>query len=283
MEPTKVEPRAVADAFAALGVRPGDMVGMHSRTSSLGRVLLNLAKHGREAMRQGVHDVIDGVLQAVGPDGLLMVPTFSFCFVGRPDTPPWHPEKSPSQTGRLTEELRRRADAVRSNHPTHSVACIGQGAEAICAGHERRTPLGLGTPFHRLAEQGGWLCYLGTDGATLSLLHVAEVVAGAPYVNVFNWGQLGWESRALVERDDGSVATVDIEECPGCSRNFGRFDEEAEKEGLFREGRVYEARTRLFPARDALELAADRIRREPGFFLCKRGTCPACDVRWEVI
>ena len=278
-----IDPRVVADSVAELGVRPGDMVGMHSRTLALGRVIVGLAKQGREAMTQGVHSVIDGVLRAVGPDGLVMVPTFSYCFAGRPNTPPWNPETTPSQTGWLTEELRLRPDSVRSDNPTHSVACIGRDAHEVTADHEKRTPLGEDSPFHRLAEHGGWICYLGTTGTTLSLLHVAEVVSGVPYVEVFCWAHAGWECAANVEREDGAVEVVSIRQCPGCSKNFGKFDVEAEKEGILRKGKVYDATTVLFRAQDAMDLAVDRIGKEPGFFLCERGTCPACDTRWAAL
>jgi aminoglycoside 3-N-acetyltransferase len=279
----KIEKAAVADGLAALGVERGDLLAMHTRVPALGRVAIELTKHGHEAMREGVHDLIDSVVQAVGPAGMLMVPTFSFCFVGRADTPPWHPRKAPSAVGWLTDELWRRPDAARSDHPTHSVGCIGPDAAGICTDHGFRTPLGLDTPFHRLALRRGKVCYFGTTGTTLSLLHVAEVVAGVPYVTVFNWGHVGWRSEALVERPDGSVATVPIDECPGCSENFGRFDVEAENEGLFREGRIYDAKVVVFSAFDALSLAVDRMKREPVFFLCPRGRCPACDTRWKAM
>lgn len=278
-----VDRKVVAEAFRRLGVEPGDKIGMHSDMPSLGSAIRNLKRQGREAMRQGVHQVIDGVLDAAGPEGLLMVPTFTYCFVGREESGPWHIEACKSQTGLLTEELRLRPDAVRSNHPTHSVAAIGKDAAAITADHDKRAPLGADSPFHRLADQDGWICYLGTNGKTLSLLHVAEVVSGAPYADVFPYEHLGWESKARVLREDGSVGVVEIPQCPGCSKSFGRFDVEAEKEGLFREGRVYESRARLFRAKDAIALAADRIRREPGFFLCERGTCPVCDTRRAAI
>ena len=283
MKSGRIDRAVIAEGLAELGVQDGDMIGLHSRIPALGRVVVDLVKQGKDVLRRGVHDVIDGFIKTIGPEGLLMVPTFSYCFVGRPNTRPWNPETSPSYVGLLTDELRRRADAVRSNNPTHSVACIGSNAEEIAADHENRTPLGADSPFHRLAQRDGWICYLGTTATTLSLLHVAEVVAGVPYVKVFNWGYLGWESAARIEGEDGAVEIVPIEECPGCSKNFGRFDIEAEKEGIFRRGRIYNAKTVLFRASDAMDLAVDRIHREPGFLLCERGACPTCDIRWETL
>ena len=278
-----IDKQVVADALSKIGVQPGDLVGLHSRIPSLGRVAIDMVKQGREAMRSGVHEVIDGFLQALGPKGLLMVPTFTYCFTGREEAPAWNRDRTPSRTGWLTDELWRREDAVRSNQPTHSVACIGADAEAITADHEDRTPLGEDSPFHRLAQRGGWICYLGTTGTTLSLLHVAEVVSGVPYVNVFPFAYAGWEEAARVEQEDGSVQVTPIEKAPGCSKNFGKFDAEAEKEGICRTTRIYDSPVTLFRAHDAMGLAIDRIHKEPGFFLCDRGTCPACDTRWATV
>ena len=279
MSEQDIDRKIVADALAQLGVQPGDGVGLHSRVPALGRVAINRMKQGREAMRQGVHEVIEGFKQAVGPEGLIMVPTFSYCFVGRELSPPWNRRTTPSQTGWLTDELWRRPDAVRSDNPTHSVAAIGPDAETVTADHEKRTPLGEDSPFHRLARQGGWICYLGTNGETLSLLHVAEVMSGVPYVDVFCWAHAGWRSAARVEKPDGTVEIAPIQQAPGCSRNFGKFDVEAEKEGILRKGRIYSAETVLFRASDAMDLAIDRIHKEPGFFLCEPGACPVCDTR----
>ena len=123
------------------------------------------------------------------------------------------------------------------------------------------------------------MMYLGTSAATLSLLHVAEAVAGSPYLDTFIWPHTGWEPVALVETPDG-VREIPQREVPGCSRSFGVFDEWAAQEGLFRDGELYGARVRVFRARAALELSADRLRKDPGCLLCPRGECPACDLRW---
>lgn len=277
-----IDKNIVAKALAGLGVARGDWMGMHSRMSSLGPVADALRAQGHEATALGCNAVIDGVLQAVGPDGLLMVPTFSYCFVGR-DCAPWNKRTSSSGTGKLTEALLRRPDAVRSNHPTHSVACIGRDAAKATADHENRTAFGVDSPYHRLAEAGGWMLYLGTAGATLSLLHVAEVLSGAPYVEAFCWEHAGWKPAARVENADGSVEIVAQRQAPGCSKNFVVFDVEAEKEGLLRHGKLYDAPLVLFRAADAIDLALDRIARDPTVFLCEPGACKTCDCRRRVL
>jgi len=267
------------------GVRRGDVIGLHSRVPSLGRIIVEIYRSGgEEAVRRAADDIVEGFLAALDPQaGTLCVPTFSYCFVGRAGTRPYNPETTPSEVGLLTNVVLERPDAVRSRHPTHSVAAIGARARELVAEHERRQPLGEDSPFHRLAQWGGWICYLGTNGNTLSLLHVAEVLAGVPYADVFRYEHLGWKSAALVERPDGGAEEVPIRLCPGCSRSFHRFDSLADRAGITRKTRIYGAPVVLFKAMDALDLAVARLKEDPGFLLCARGSCPACDVAWAAL
>jgi len=263
-----------------LSVKPGDAMALHSNVPSLGRILVKIQKTGgHQALEQAVYDIIDAFLDALGPDGLLMVPTFSYCYLGNKAI--YHPDKTPSKVGLLTNIFRQRSDAHRSLHPTHSVGAIGSGAAEIVKDHENKTPLGIDSPFHRLAKAGGWICNLGTDCETLSLLHVAEVIAQVPYINYFGYEYLGWKPAAMIERQDGSAEELPLREIPGCSENFGKFDDLMARAGITRTATIYKSRLVLFKAEEALELAVDQLKKEPFFFLCPRGRCPACDFRFN--
>jgi len=285
MTDLRVDVHRVADALSELGVGAGDLVALHSRVPALGRIVVDIFKQGGEpAVERAANDIVEGFLAAVGPKrGALCVPTFTYCFAGPEDATPYNPATTPSKVGMLTDLFFRRPDAVRSLSPTHSVAAIGARAEELVRDHNVSSPLGPGTPFHRLAEWGGWICYLGTNGNTLSLLHVAEAIAGVPYVDVFRYSHVGWRSAALIERPDGSVEEVPVAQAPGCSKHFHRFDALAEEAGIMRESRIYNARVVLFRAMDALEIAVEKLREAPGFFLCPQGECQTCDAAWEAL
>jgi aminoglycoside 3-N-acetyltransferase len=277
-----VEKAIIVSALHEMGIRSGDYIGLHANVPSLGRVLINVQKEGgTPAVHRAVNDVIDSFVSAVGWEkGLVMVPTFSYCFAGS-EYKPYHPRKSPSRVGLLTELFFNRPDAIRSLHPTHSVAAIGGRAGEITKDHEKKTALGIDSPFYRLAKLGGWICYLGTSSTTLSLLHVAEAVAGVPYLDTFCYGYLGWKGAAIVETNDGGVREVPLKDIPGCSENFGTFDQLMEKAGIIRKGDIYQSHVKLFKAGEALELAVDKLRQEPFWLLCPEGRCDACDVRWK--
>ncbi len=275
----------IVSELRAFGIRRGDMIGLHSSVLSLGRVMIDSQKKGGEdAVKKAVHDIIDAFVDAVSADeGLLMVPTFSYNFAGPKNAKVYHPRKTASGVGLLTDLFFRRPDAHRSLHPTHSVAAIGSSAEQFVKDHEKKTPLGIDSPFHRLAKRDGWICYLGTNSMTLSLLHVAEVLAKVPYLDVSPWGFRGQIEAALVEEDDGSVVEVPLRENPGCSLSFNKFDDLLAGAKTARFGKIYSSNVTIFKASEALELAVKKLQQDPFWLLCPKGSCQACDVRWQAV
>src|SRR5688572_31347016 len=99
-------------------------------------------------------ELIDQLLAAVGPSGLVVMPAFTY------DNETFAPDL-PGRTGALAEAFRRRAAAVRSAHPTYSLAAIGAGAEELLEGHERTGATAVDSPLDRLAAAGGLVLLLG--------------------------------------------------------------------------------------------------------------------------
>ena len=280
-----IDMELIAGPLREIGVKAGDALALHSNVPSLGRVMVQVFKQGgKAAVEQAVNDIIDGFLAAVNPKhGTLCVPTFSYCCAGAKGAMPFDPKATPSKVGMLTDIFFKRPDAVRSQSPSHSVAAIGARAEELIRDHDCASPLGVGTPFHRLAEWGGWICYLGTNGDTLSLLHVAEAITEVPYVTTLRYAYRGWRKACLTKQPDGSVKELPMTKVPGCSKHFHRFDALANDAGITRETRIYQSKVVLFRGMDALQLAVEKLRKEPDFFLCPKGTCQACDAAWAVM
>ena len=156
--------------FADVGVRPGGTLLVHSSLSSFGTV------------RGGEHTVIDALLETVGPDGLLAMPTHTWSTVSA-QQPIFHQHLSPSITGRITESFRLRPSAVRSLHPTHSVAAIGPDAHEFCSGHELySTPCSRTSPYGRVVARGGQVLMLGVGLDCLTLMHGIEEWAEVPWL-----------------------------------------------------------------------------------------------------
>ena len=126
----------ILSGLRRLGVREGDVILAHSSLSSFGYV------------EGGADTVIRALLDAVGPAGTVVVPTLSFGSVDESD-PYFSVNDTPSDTGRITEEFRKRPEARRSRHPLSSAAAIGKDAERI-AGGRQMTPCGEDSPYARV-------------------------------------------------------------------------------------------------------------------------------------
>ena len=105
--------------LCALGVESGDILFIHSSFKSLGPV------------DGGASTVVAALEDAVGPDGLVLMPSFSLV-PGDKDlrAAKWDRATTPSTVGWLTEYFRQMPGTVRSDHYSHAVAARGRRAEA---------------------------------------------------------------------------------------------------------------------------------------------------------
>jgi aminoglycoside 3-N-acetyltransferase len=163
----------IVSALRAVGVIPGDVVMFHSSLSSMGHVV------------GGAKAVIDGFLDAVGPAGTVAVPTLcnwesdeQHLVFAR-----WDVRRSPSFVGHITEALRLRPEAVRSDHATHSVAAIGARAAELIADHGsgglRPGPFGPAafareSPWEKLYQWNAAYCFIGVTFHVNTMVHYVE-------------------------------------------------------------------------------------------------------------
>ena len=103
----------------ALGVRPGGALLVHASLRALGPLPPG-----------GAEDVIRGLLEALGPDGTLLMPALSYASVS-PRSPVFDVLVTPSCVGALPEFFRTRPGTLRSVHPTHSVCALGRLAAEL--------------------------------------------------------------------------------------------------------------------------------------------------------
>jgi len=262
---------AAADLAAdlrRLGVRPGDVLIVHSSMKSIGRV------------QGGPKTVVATLQQAVGPRGTIVMPAFAFHFekVYAP-VEPYDPKTTPSKVGLLSETFRAMKDVQRSGHPTHSTAAWGAWAEELIACDWSPDDTRALRAMTAAAARGAKVLLIGCDFTALSLLHVAEELADAPYVKIFCERHLGWKPSARVKDVRGRPRSIALDNVPGCSRAFGAAQALAKKRGLLREGRLGQAACLWFDAQAVVDMAVAQVRRKPDFLLCPAGTCRDCDDR----
>lgn len=252
--------RQIEDALRAAGLDRGDLVMLHSSLSSMGHV------------EGGADAVIDAFLDVLGPEGTLMVPTF-----GSDAANPWEASTVPSGTGRITETLRQRPDAVRSIQPSHSVAAIGQHAKALTDGHIDVEALGIHSPLDKLALAGGHVFLLGVGHDANTMIHLGEARAESPYLHVPK------RPDAPVRMSNGSVVMKAYVECPGCSADFAKVERPMREADLIIDVRIGNARCQLMNAQALVDTVVAMIHQQPDAVLCDRPDCWSCVARRGVL
>jgi len=155
-----------------LGLESGDIVGVHSSLSSVGYV------------NGGANAVLDALLEVVGENGTIVMPTYSANLAKLERTPeeiamgvlwiykilPYYPNETPCTTGTIPEAFRKRKGVLRSLHHVFSLAAFGPHAqEIIDAGHKDSRQ-----GWKKLLELEGYILLLGVGLENCSAMHLAE-------------------------------------------------------------------------------------------------------------
>lgn len=177
---------SIAAQLLTLGVEPGETLLAHSSLSSLGWV------------NGGAVAAVQGLLDALGPDGTLVVPSQSADLSdpaawSRPPVPEdWWEEiraTMPAYDHRITptrgvgvipETVRTWPGALRSAHPQTSFAAVGPRAAEITGDHAPDCRLGERSPLARLEKLGARVLLLGAGYDACTSFHLAEYRIPSP-------------------------------------------------------------------------------------------------------
>jgi aminoglycoside 3-N-acetyltransferase len=258
-------PQMLSD-LEQIGIQRGDLLLVHSSFKALGPIDYSPS------------DVIHTMLQFLGTEGTLMMPTFTYSYSGITDIKPFHLLKTPGvSNGILTETLRKFPGTLRSAHPTYSVAASGKYAPQITQNKENATPLGRGSSYDIAYQSGAKVLLLGVCNNRNSMLHYAEVVSDVPYNNIPF--RAFWGKTALVEKDDHTVEVPLSDEFPGCSANFGVADAFFEEKKIMSKEKICSADSLCMNAKDIVAAAVDKFKEQPDWLLCDNFTCEPCSLR----
>jgi aminoglycoside 3-N-acetyltransferase len=243
---------SLARDFEALGVRAGDILLIHSSLRSLGWV------------SGGALAVVQALLDVLGPEGVLVVPSQT---TANRDPSSWQPAppehwwpaireslpgfdrtRTPSvNVGVITEQVRTWPGAVRSDHPQSSFAAIGPRAAELMEVHLTECHLGEQSPLAALEAAGAATLLLGVGFDKTTAFHLAEYrVPFAP--------RRGYACAVL--DPEGERRWIEYEDVALDDRDFALLGADFEREsGVVTSGPVGAARCRIFPIPEAVAYA----------------------------
>ena len=244
----------------SLGVKKGDHIGLGVSFKSVGHV------------EGGPLSFIETLLDVVGTEGTIMIPTYTQCFPllkikKKLVNYIFDYRSTPSNTGLVSETLRKYTGAIRSKHPTNSVAAIGKYAAFMTIGHDQNAS--AYGPYSKLAQISGKILCIGIGDKLVGIRHEAQSLAGlldiVPYRLGVEYLDEKGQLRLFVRRDKG-----------GCTKELPKLITILRESGFVRDGKIGLANSILLPAREALENMASTLKNKPALNLCDNISCLWC-------
>lgn len=253
----------IAEGLRGLGVGAGGRIFVHSSLRSLGHV-----EGGAEA-------VCAALRAAVGPEGTVAVPAFTWGANHDKETVTFDVARDPCrEVGIVPDTFRRLPEARRSEHVCHSMAAVGPLAGDLMG--DAVSPFGPGSSLHRLYGLDFTLVFLGCGLSSCTSLHTVEELAEVPYRY---WRHF---EGSVVVRPDGTRAPSRAREFLRYlpfRNDFSRAERAFEERGILRRGRVAGAAVILASVRDVVDAGLERVRADAGFLLSEPSR--ACLARWD--
>jgi len=130
-------------------------------------------------LEQPVESMIKAILQCLGPDQTLLLPTFTFSFC---KTGKYNAEETPSETGVLTEYFRKMPSVFRTRCPIYSFGVYGAKAHEFANLKLGESCWGAGSVFEALECQNALVIGLGEAlSAIATIFHRGEELCRVPY------------------------------------------------------------------------------------------------------
>lgn len=186
MEREIVLKQDILKALENVGVTHGQTIMVHTSLSNLGFVC------------GGAQTIIESLLESVGTDGTIMMPTQSWKNLDptsgvhweepeewwqiiRDNWPAYHKDITPTNTmGAVAEMFRTWPGSVRSDHPARSVAANGKHADYLTKNHDLSNIFGEDSPIGKLYALDGYVLLIGVDYDKNTSIHLADVRATYP-------------------------------------------------------------------------------------------------------
>lgn len=241
------------------GIRPGDIVLVHSSMRSIGWIV------------GGPVTVIAALMEAVTKEGTLVMPTQStgngepsqwqhpavpqnWWQIIREEMPPYDPEITPTRKmGVIVETFRKYPGVFRSPHPQASFGAWGKRAQYVVEKHPVEDVFGKESPLARLYSLNAKILLIGTGLNANTSLHYAEFKAELPNMPIEHPsaavlvnGKRVWKTWQQIEYND--------EDFPCIAAEF-------EKTTGRKPVNIGQAESHLFPMRELIDFGVTWLRK----------------------
>ena len=156
--------------MSALGISPGDTIFLHSDA-------IIVAQFPGLEMHQRIHCLLDAIEDFLGPQGTLVLPTFTYSFTKNEI---FDRRETPSTVGLITEVFRLRSQTRRNADPIFSVAASGARSEEF-ANTKGQECFGPNSAFALLHRVNAWITGFACSFDRATFVHYVEKSAGVDY------------------------------------------------------------------------------------------------------
>ena len=204
----------MARDLAGLGVRRAGTLLVHSSLKSLGK------------LPEGPETAIEGLLEALGSEGTLLMPALSYSTVEE-ESPFFDILNTPSCVGALTEYFRKRAGQYGAPIPLTRCAGLVQSQHMVDRHFHDVTPCGENSPFSKLRKKDCQILFLGCGLKPNTSMHAVEELVEPPYL--YN----GWVDYRI-KLADGSEKRMRVRRhgFKGWQQRYDRIESVMEGEGI---------------------------------------------------
>lgn len=241
--------QSLIEQLEKAGIDPKGTVLMHSSMKSIGHV------------ERGADTVLDALSEYMR-DGLLVLPTHTWSYINA-ENPKFYVETSPVCVGILPELFRKRDGVVRSNHPTHSVAALGQDAASFVEGAERYdTPCHRESAWGKLLDRKATILLVGVDQRRNTFIHGIEEWVDIP-------GRMtdGHEELYTVLADGTEIKVPSRRHCGlSWSEHFWKVEKLLEEQGAIYRAQLGDATMWVCSAERITDILTEMLRENPDLF-----------------
>jgi aminoglycoside 3-N-acetyltransferase len=252
---TEITKNRLLSDLKEIGVKEGDHLAVTLSFKSIGHV------------DGGPQRFIDALVEAVGSQGTIMMNTHtsSFSPFQLDSNYVFDSKTTVPSTGIVPRTMVSRTDAIRSLHPTCSVACIGKMANYLVEGHKEGTNSYL--PYEKLAKLGGKYLAIGIGNRLVAIRHEAQRRAGLFVVPAY---------RYVKFRDQKGNIRLHMQLRTPCFKKLPELVPKLERVMIIKRGKIGMADSIIAPADELLYHMSKMLKENPTLNLCDDISCYMC-------